>query len=94
VFSQIGLQVLDHVEDRPFREAEPGHRRDDHGAVNEPERLIPATAYDRQTASVLQLQQEYGVGHDTVLRAIEILREESLVFTVPRRGIYVSPDTK
>jgi len=29
-----------------------------------------------------------------VLRAIEILREEGLVFTVPRRGTYVSPDTK
>jgi DNA-binding GntR family transcriptional regulator len=29
-----------------------------------------------------------------VLRAIEILREEGLVFTAPRRGTYVSPDTK
>ena len=38
-----------------------------------------------------QLQQEYGVGRDTVLRAIEILRAEGLVFTVPRRGSYVSP---
>jgi GntR family transcriptional regulator len=44
--------------------------------------------------SVQQLQQEYGVGRDTVLRAIEILREEGLVFTVPRRGTYVSPDAK
>jgi hypothetical protein len=26
--------------------------------------------------------------------AIEILREEGLVFTVPRRGTYVSPGTK
>jgi hypothetical protein len=33
-------------------------------------------------------------GRDTVLRAIEILREEGLVFTAPRRGTYVSPDTK
>lgn len=41
-----------------------------------------------------QLQQEYGVGRDTVLRAIDILREEGLVFTVPRRGTYVSPDAK
>jgi DNA-binding transcriptional regulator YhcF (GntR family) len=31
---------------------------------------------------------------DTVLRAIEILRNEGLVFTVPRRGTYVSPDAK
>jgi GntR family transcriptional regulator len=44
--------------------------------------------------SVKQLQQEYGVGRDTALRAVEILREEGLVFTVPRRGTYVSPDAK
>jgi GntR family transcriptional regulator len=41
--------------------------------------------------SVKQLQQEHDVGRDTVLRAIEILRAEGLVFTVPRRGTYVSP---
>jgi GntR family transcriptional regulator len=39
--------------------------------------------------SVKQLQQEYGVGRDTVLRAVDILRAEDLVFTVPRRGTYV-----
>jgi DNA-binding GntR family transcriptional regulator len=44
--------------------------------------------------SVKQLQQEYGVGRDTVLRAIDILRGEGLVFTVPRRGTYVSRDSK
>jgi GntR family transcriptional regulator len=44
--------------------------------------------------SVKQLQQEYGVGRDTVLRSIEIMRQEGLVFTVPRRGTYVSPDAK
>jgi GntR family transcriptional regulator len=44
--------------------------------------------------SVLHLQQEYGVGRDTVLRSIAILREEGIVFTVARRGTYVSPDTK
>ena len=41
--------------------------------------------------SVKQLQQEHDVGRDTVLRAIELLRNEGLVFTVPRRGTYVSP---
>ena len=41
-----------------------------------------------------QLQQEQDVGRDTVLRAIDILRTEGLVFTVPRRGTYVSPDAK
>ena len=44
--------------------------------------------------SVKQLQEEYSVGRDTVLHAIEILRTEGLVFTVPRRGTYVSPDNK
>lgn len=44
--------------------------------------------------SVKQLQQEHDVGRDTVLRAIDILRSEGLVFTVPRRGTYVSPDAK
>jgi DNA-binding GntR family transcriptional regulator len=29
-----------------------------------------------------------------VLRAIDILRDEGLVFTVPRRGTYISRDTK
>jgi hypothetical protein len=44
--------------------------------------------------SVKQLQEEYTVGRDTVLRAVEILRAEGVVFTVPRRGTYVSPDAK
>ena len=44
--------------------------------------------------SVKQLQQEHDVGRDTVLRAIDIIRTEGLVFTVPRRGTYVSPDAK
>jgi GntR family transcriptional regulator len=40
--------------------------------------------------SVQHLQQEYDVGRDTVLRSIAILRDEGIVFTVPRRGTYVS----
>ena len=44
--------------------------------------------------SVKQLQQEHDVGRDTVLRAVGILRDEGLVFTVPRRGTYVSPDNR
>ena len=43
--------------------------------------------------SVKQLQ-EHNVGRDTVLHAIEILRTEGLVFTVSRRGTYVSPDAR
>lgn len=40
--------------------------------------------------SVKHLQETYDVGRDTVLRAIDILRAEDLVFTVPRRGTYVT----
>jgi DNA-binding GntR family transcriptional regulator len=40
--------------------------------------------------SVKALQDTYDVGRDTALRAIEILRSEGLVFTVPRRGTYVA----
>jgi DNA-binding GntR family transcriptional regulator len=41
--------------------------------------------------SVKALQQEYGVGRDTVLHAIQLLRDAGLVFTVAKRGSYVSP---
>ena len=40
--------------------------------------------------SVKALQETYGVGRDTVLRAVDVLRHDGLVFTVPRRGTYVS----
>jgi DNA-binding transcriptional MocR family regulator len=33
--------------------------------------------------SVKQFQQQHDVDRDTVLRAVEILRDEGLVFTVP-----------
>jgi len=42
--------------------------------------------------SVAYLQQEYGVGRDTVLHALRLLREAGLIFTVPKRGSYVAPD--
>jgi GntR family transcriptional regulator len=40
--------------------------------------------------SVKALQETYDVGRDTVLRAVEALRSEGLVFTVARRGTYVA----
>ncbi len=39
--------------------------------------------------SVKALQAEFGVGRDTVLHALQLLREAGLIFTVPRRGSYV-----
>ena len=40
--------------------------------------------------SVKALQQEYGVGRDTILHALRLLREANLIFTVPKRGSYVA----
>jgi DNA-binding GntR family transcriptional regulator len=40
--------------------------------------------------SVKALQQDYGVGRDTVLHALRELREGGLIFTVSKRGSYVS----
>ena len=37
--------------------------------------------------SVKQLQQEHDPGRDTVQRAVEILRDEGLIFTVPARHL-------
>jgi len=37
------------------------------------------------------IQQEYGVSRDTARRAIELLRSDGLVFTIPQRGTYVGP---
>jgi DNA-binding GntR family transcriptional regulator len=41
--------------------------------------------------SVKALQQDYGVGRDTVLHALRVLRDGGLIFTVAKRGSYVSP---
>jgi GntR family transcriptional regulator len=39
--------------------------------------------------SVKALQDEYGVGRDTVHHALRLLRDADLIFTVPKRGSYV-----
>jgi DNA-binding GntR family transcriptional regulator len=41
--------------------------------------------------SVKALQHEYGIGRDTVLHALQVLRDANLIFTVPKRGSYVGP---
>jgi DNA-binding GntR family transcriptional regulator len=40
--------------------------------------------------SVKTLQQDYHVGRDTVLHALQLLRDDGLIFTVSKRGSYVS----
>jgi GntR family transcriptional regulator len=37
------------------------------------------------------LVQTYGVSRDTARRAMALLREQGVVFTVPHRGTYVGP---
>ena len=75
--------------------------RVDHGLPEPAYRQLAAILRDRiadgqwrsgPLPSVKQLQEEHDVGRDTVLRAIDLLRDQGLVFTVPRRGTYVSPD--
>jgi DNA-binding GntR family transcriptional regulator len=41
--------------------------------------------------SVKALQVQYGVGRDTVLHALQLLREAGLIFTVAKRGSYLGP---
>jgi GntR family transcriptional regulator len=40
------------------------------------------------------LCQEYDISRDTARRAVQALREEGLVFTVPHRGTFVGPRPK
>jgi GntR family transcriptional regulator len=41
--------------------------------------------------SIDHLREEFGVARGTVLRAVEVLRGEGLVGTVPGKGVYVLP---
>lgn len=44
-----------------------------------------------QLPSEDRLREEFGISRDTVRRAVEVLRNEGLVFTVPHRGTFVGP---
>jgi GntR family transcriptional regulator len=48
-------------------------------------RYPPRTPLPSETT----LMQRYGVSRGSVRKAIEYLREQGLVFTVPQRGTYV-----
>ncbi len=45
---------------------------------------------NRPISSELQLVQEFGIARGTVRRAVAVLRERGLVFTVPQRGTFVA----
>jgi len=38
-----------------------------------------------------RLKDEFEISRDTVRRAVKVLRDEGLVFTVPHRGTFVGP---
>jgi DNA-binding GntR family transcriptional regulator len=37
------------------------------------------------------LEQDFGVGRDTVRKALAVLRDEGVIFTLQARGSYVGP---
>ena len=48
----------------------------------QPNRPLPSEKY---------LMAEYGVARGTARKAVEVLRDRGLVFTVPQRGTFVKP---
>jgi DNA-binding GntR family transcriptional regulator len=57
------------------------------------ERIAAGEWRDGPLTSIRNLQEEYGVGKDTIMRAIKILADEGLVVTIDKRGTYVKRDT-
>jgi DNA-binding GntR family transcriptional regulator len=49
---------------------------------------IPA---GRKIPSETAMVQEFGVARDTARRAVQFLREQGLVRTIPQRGTFVEP---
>jgi DNA-binding GntR family transcriptional regulator len=72
----------------------------DHGAPLTPYRQLAEIlrariargdwAPGRAMASETQLVQQYGIARTTVRRAIAVLVQEGIVFTVPQRGTFVT----
>ena len=54
-------------------------------------RRITAGQYppDSRIATESELVEEFEVARSTARRAVEVLREEGLIYTVPNRGSYV-----
>lgn len=55
------------------------------------ERISAGEWRDGPLPSPSQLRQEYNVDRKTVVRAMELLLDERLVYRVPKRGAYVTP---
>lgn len=50
-------------------------------------------APNRQILSEAQLVQAYGLARETTRKAVRLLIDEGVLFTVPGRGTFVSPET-
>ena len=48
---------------------------------------------DARIPTESELVEEFEVARPTARRAMSVLREEGLIYTVPTRGSYVSPQT-
>lgn len=53
---------------------------------------IKQGVYKSRIPSESALAQEFGIGRNTVRHAIDDLREQGLVITVPQRGTFVKRD--
>lgn len=49
-------------------------------------------APNRQILSEAQLVQAYGLARETTRKAVRLLIEEGVLFTVPGRGTFVAPE--
>ena len=52
----------------------------------------PGEWQDGPLPSPSQLRQEYGGGRIIVVRALELLLDEGVVYRVPKQGVYVTQD--
>jgi GntR family transcriptional regulator len=43
----------------------------------------------RRIPSLVEMEQEYGVARDTLRKAVQVLKDEGLVETVPGMGVFV-----
>ena len=53
-------------------------------------RITVASGRGEPLPSESYLQQEHGVSRVTVRKAVQVLRDEGLVITIPQRGTYIA----
>jgi GntR family transcriptional regulator len=53
------------------------------------QRIIDGTYPPKRLLSEVQLMQEFGVARGTIRKAMQRLRDESLIYTIPNLGSFV-----